>query len=177
MQPGDPTTAAHTRPHFGVRTCSRPDISLVTKAVPPDLSFPGTAAKTFSSGPVKSCQESPGPRISPSSTQLKTGREGETGSLSLCTAAPRTVSPTRPNSRRAGCTCVSLNRSGPPQGPATLQSCSPWGPTVCGSKFTVTHKRQTQGPQAQSGLHLVLSGLAPCFYPAAAPSSHLTVKE
>ena len=26
-------------------------------------------------------------------------------------------------------------------------------------------------------LHLVLSGLAPCFYPAAAPSSPLTVKE
>ena len=30
---------------------------------------------------------------------------------------------------------------------------------------------QTQGPRADSPLHLVLSGPAPCFYPAAAPSS------
>ena len=36
---------------------------------------------------------------------------------------------------------------------------------------------QTQGPRAESGLHLVLSGPAPSFYLAAAPSSHLTVKE
>ena len=36
------------------------------------------------------------------------------------------------------------------------------------------HRWQTQRPQA---LHHVLSGLAPCFYWMAAPSSHLTVKK
>ena len=36
-------------------------------------------------------------------------------------------------------------------------------------------KHKTCGPSP--ALHLVLPGPAPCFYPAAAPSSHLTVKE
>ena len=41
----------------------------------------------------------------------------------------------------------------------------------------LNHRRQTQGPRAESGLHLVASRPAPCFYPAAAPSSRLTVNE
>ena len=44
-------------------------------------------------------------------------------------------------------------------------------------RVLVDHRRQTQGPRAESGLHLVLSGLAPCFYPPAALTSRLTVKE
>ena len=39
------------------------------------------------------------------------------------------------------------------------------------------HRWQTQGPQAESALHLVSSGPAPCFYSAAAPSSLPLVKE
>ena len=36
-------------------------------------------------------------------------------------------------------------------------------------------KHKAHGPNP--ALHLVLSGPAPCFYPAAVPSSRLTVKE
>ena len=39
------------------------------------------------------------------------------------------------------------------------------------------HRWQTQGPQAESALYPVSSGPAPCFYPAAEPSSSLAVKE
>ena len=39
------------------------------------------------------------------------------------------------------------------------------------------HRWQTQGPRPNPTLHLVLSGLAPCFYPAAVPSSLPLVKE
>ena len=44
-------------------------------------------------------------------------------------------------------------------------------------KHHISHRWQTQGPRAESGLHLLLSSPAPCFYPAAALSSRLTVKE
>ena len=39
------------------------------------------------------------------------------------------------------------------------------------------HRWQTQGPRAESGPPPCFIQLAPCFYPAAALSSHLTVKE
>ena len=45
------------------------------------------------------------------------------------------------------------------------------------SFHALEHRWQTQGPWAKSGLHLVLSGLAPCFYSAVALSSRLTTKE
>ena len=44
-------------------------------------------------------------------------------------------------------------------------------------KCHLAHKRQTQGPRAESGLHLVVSGPAPPFYLVAAPSPRLTVQE
>ena len=52
------------------------------------------------------------------------------------------------------------------------------GPNLKTSTATMTIEQrwQTQGPRAESALHLVSSGPAPCCYPAAALSSHLTVE-
>ena len=48
---------------------------------------------------------------------------------------------------------------------------------LCTQCYLLTHRWQTQDPRAESTLHLVLSGPAPCFYLAAAPSSLPLVKE
>ena len=41
----------------------------------------------------------------------------------------------------------------------------------------IRHRWQHEARRPNPALHLVSSGLAPCFYVAAALSSHLTVKE
>ena len=63
------------------------------------------------------------------------------------------------------------------------EAVSSWVTSLTGSHWSASHPMLygTGGKHKACGLnptlHLVLSGPAPCFYPAAAPSSHLTVKE